>query len=295
MRQTRADVMLLIAAAIWGTAFVAQSVSMQYIGPFLFGGVRFALGSFVLIIPAFLLKRPVRRASGRQMLTAGFVVGLVLFVAASLQQAGIQYTEIGKAGFITCLYIVIVPLAGIFLKHRAGKAVWTGCAVAVVGLYLLSIKGNFSIAHGDFLVLLGAFVWSAHILVIDHYAKRIDAIQLSCLQFAVCAAFSMLAAVFFEPITVAGLDGALPSILYAGIVSVGFAYTLQVIAQRDAKPAHAAIILSLETVFAALSGWLILGEQLSGREITGCSLMFAGMLISQLGSLTRFGKRRFEK
>ncbi|MFA6076371.1 MAG: DMT family transporter [Negativicutes bacterium] len=289
----RANILLLIAATIWGTAFVAQSISMQYIGPFLFGGVRFALGSFVLIIPAFLLKRRVRHASVKTTLTAGAVVGGVLFVAASFQQTGIQYTTIGKAGFITCLYIVIVPLIGIFLKHKAGKSVWLGCAVAVVGLYLLSIKGDFTISYGDFLMLLGAFVWSAHILVIDHYVKQVDAIQLSCLQFAVCATFSMIAALFFEPITLIGLDGALPSILFAGIVSVGFAYTLQVIAQKDAKPAHAAIILSLETVFAALSGWLILGEHLTEREIIGCALMLAGMLISQLGPLVRSGRRKF--
>ena len=291
MKQMRAKILLLIAATIWGTAFVGQSISMQFIGPFLFGGARFALGAFVLIIPAFLLKRRMRHCANRQMLKAGLIVGLVLFVAASLQQTGIQYTTIGKAGFITCLYIVLVPLIGIYLRHQVGKSVWLGCAVAVAGLYLLSIKGDFSIAYGDLLMLLGALVWSVHILVIDHYVKQVDAIKLSCLQFAVCALLSMLTALVFEPITIAGLDGALPSILYTGVFSVGFAYTLQVIGQKEAKPAHAAIILSLETVVAALSGWFILGERLTEREVIGCALMLAGMLISQLGPLIRSGRR----
>ena len=295
MRQMRANILLLIAATIWGTAFVGQSVSMLYIGPFLFGGARFALGAFVLIIPAFLLKRKVNHATTGQMLKAGFIVGLVLFVAASLQQAGIQYTTIGKAGFITCLYIVFVPLIGIFLNHKVGKSVWLGCAVAVVGLYLLSIKGDLSISYGDFLMLLGAVVWSVHILVIDHYVKHVDAIQLSCLQFAVCAGCSLLAALFYEPITAVGLNGALPAIIYTGVVSVGFAYTLQVIGQKDAKPAHAAIILSLETVVAALSGWLVLGEYLNEREIIGCALMLVGMLISQLGPLLSSDRNKIER
>lgn len=276
--------MLLVAAIIWGTAFVAQSVSMEHIGPFLFGATRFALGGLALFAPAFLLRGNKRRFS-KKILVPGLVVGVVLFAAASLQQTGIQYTSIGKAGFITCLYVVIVPVIGIFLGQTIGKSGWIGCLIAVVGLYLLCIKGDFTINYGDFLILLGAFVWSAHILVIDYYVKKVDALQLSCMQFLVCAALSAVAALLFEPITCSGLRGALPAILYAGIISVGFAYSLQVIAQKDAQPAHAAIILSLETVFAALSGWLILNEILNNREILGCILMLTGMLVAQLGPI----------
>jgi len=218
------------------------------------------------------------------MWVGSLLAGLILFAGASLQQVGIVHTTAGKAGFITGLYVVIVPLLGLLWGHQTPWSTWTGAAFAVVGLYLLTVTERFTLAEGDGLVLIGALFWAAHVLVIGWLSGRhIEPILLACLQFIVCAALSLAVAVASEPITLAGLWGGALPILYGGLLSVGVAYTLQVVAQRDAPPAHAAIILSLETVFAALGGWLLLNETLPGHGLIGCALMFAGMLLSQLG------------
>jgi drug/metabolite transporter (DMT)-like permease len=283
----KAEALLLLAAVIWGFAFVAQRVGMDHVGPFTYNGVRFILGALSLLPLLWLGRRsaaPIAPGGWRPILGGGLLAGLLLFAGASLQQVGIVYTTAGKAGFITGLYVVIVPVFGLFWGHRTPWSTWAGAALAVAGLYLLTLTDDLTLAEGDGLVLLGALFWAGHVLVIGWLSGRhIEPVLLACLQFVVCAVLSLAVAAVTEPITLAGLWGGVMPILYGGLLSVGVAYTLQVVAQRDAPPAHAAIILSLETVFAALGGWLLLNEILSGRGLVGCVLMFAGMLLSQLG------------
>jgi drug/metabolite transporter (DMT)-like permease len=282
----RAELLLLLTALIWGSAFVAQRVGMDHVGPFTYNGARFLLGALSLL-PLLLIRRRseplIAPGGGRWLFAGGLLAGLILFAGASLQQIGIVHTTAGKAGFITGLYVVIVPLLGLMLGHRTPWKTWIGAALAMAGLYLLTMTETLTLAQGDGLVFISAFFWAGHVLVIGWLSGRhIEPVLLACLQFVVCAVLSLGVAVVMEPIHWQGLrDAALP-ILYGGLLSVGVAYTLQVVAQRDAPPAHAAIILSLETVFAALSGWLLLNETLAGRGILGCTLMFAGMLLSQL-------------
>jgi len=279
--------LLMLTAAIWGFAFVAQRVGMQYVGAFTFNGVRFALGS-ISLIPLIIYFRRKKAAEQTEetastgALIPGLIMGSILFIAASLQQIGLVYTTAGKAAFITGLYIVIVPMLGIFLKQRIGMNTWLGVVLAVVGLYFLSVNEDFSIAKGDLLEIIGAFFWASHILVIDYFTKKVDALELSFVQFAACSVLSMVTALIFEDIVISGLGQALVPILYGGLFSVGIAYTLQVVAQKHAKPSHAAIILSMETVFAAVGGAILLHENLGGRGYFGCALMFAGMLLTQV-------------
>lgn len=284
-RVLRDDALLLLTAAIWGLAFVAQRVGMGHVGPFTFNGVRFALGSASLL-PLILIRRRVgtepAELRGRRLVLAGVGVGTVLFLAASLQQLGIVTTTAGKAGFITGLYVVLVPLAGLLWGQRAGWGRWAGAALAAAGLYLLSVTGRFTVQSGDLLVLASAVFWAAHVQLVGALAPRADTIVLAALQFAVCAALSLLTAGLTEQVRLASILRAAGPILYGGLCSVGIAYTLQVVVQKTAHPAHAAILLSLEGVFAALGGWAILGESLSPRGLAGCALMLAGMLASQV-------------
>jgi len=284
--------LLLLAAAIWGFAFVAQRAGMAHVGPFTFNAVRFALGGIVLLPLIALRGRrppvspPAPPAAGR-WIWWGAAAGLVLFAGASLQQTGIVFTTAGKAGFITGLYVIIVPLGGLLWKQRTAAPAWLGAVLAVAGLYFLSLSAGLRMVRGDLLVLGGAFFWAGHVQLIGWLSPRTDPIRLACLQFFACAAVSLVAAVFleaafFQRMTAPGLRAAAWPILYAGLLSTGVAYTLQVVAQRRAPPAHAAIILSLEAVFAALGGWLLLSEVLSRRELFGCLLMLAGMLLSQI-------------
>ncbi|SDE06751.1 DMT family transporter [Sporomusa acidovorans] len=288
MSALKSNMLLLLAAAIWGFAFVAQRVGMDHVGPFTFNGVRFLLGSFSLL-PLIFYFRNKPQSSGqtvpRGSLLPGFLAGLVLFTAASLQQIGLMYTTAGKAAFVTCLYIVLVPIFGIFLKQRAGKSIWFSSLLAVAGLYLLCVKESFFISYGDFLQLVGALFWTAHILLIDHFSGRVDALQLSLFQCITCGSLSLGTAFLLETVTLEGLSGALIPILYGGFGSVGIAYTLQIVGQKYSPPAHAAIILSMETVFATLGGFLLLDERLGFRELVGCALMLAGMLLTQLQSI----------
>jgi drug/metabolite transporter (DMT)-like permease len=217
-------------------------------------------------------------------LKAGVLLGSVLFIAASLQQVGVTYSTAGKAAFITGLYIVFVPLLGIFLKQKLHMSVWAGVILAVIGLYLLCGTDHFSISTGDPFVLVGAIFWAVHILLVDRFTKTMDALKLSCVQFATCSVLSLITALLFERISWAGLLQGIVPILYGGLCSVGIAYTLQVFGQKHAKPSHAAIILSMEAVFAALFGLILLGELLNGREYAGCALVLAGMLVAQIRS-----------
>jgi drug/metabolite transporter (DMT)-like permease len=294
----RSNLMLLLTAAIWGLAFVAQRVGVAYVGPFTFNGIRFALGSLSLVpLVLFLNGKPSSRepqdglpdrGSLRVVVPVGLIAGLVLFAGASLQQVGLVYadTTAGKAAFITGLYIVLVPIMGILWKQYISPSTWLGAMVALVGLYFLSVKQGFSFSTGDLLELAGSFFWAGHILLIDHLTnKKVNALKLACTQYAVCSALSLATALMFETVTPTGLREAAIPILYGGILSVGIAYTLQIFGQKHAQPAHAAIIMSLETVFAALGGGIILHEGLGARGIAGCSLMFAGILMSQLQNL----------
>ena len=275
---------------IWGFAFVAQRSGMEYIGPFTFNTVRFALGGTSLI-PLLLINK--RRnfknnsllplSSNKILLRGGIIAGIILFFGASFQQGGMVYTTAGKAGFITGLYIILVPILGIILKQKTTAAIWSGAVIALAGLYMLSVKENLSIGLGDLLVLASAFFWAMHVLVISRFSPRTDPIQLAFFQFMLCAFFSLIAAVILETTTLQNILYASIPILYAGIVSVGIAYTLQVVAQQEAHPSNAAIIMSLEAVFAVIGGWVVLDESIPLRGLIGCALMLTGMIISQLG------------
>lgn len=286
-----ANMLLLLTAAIWGFAFVAQRIGSQYVGSFTFNGIRFALGSISLVpLIIYFNRRKKSDGSGenntyvnsKRTILYGTVVGIALYAGATLQQVGIIYTTTGKASFITGLYIVLVPIAGIFLKHKTGRNAWLGVLLAVVGLYLLSVNENFTISYGDMLEVIGAVFWTMHILIIDYFSKKMDALVLSCIQFATCSILSLITAFIFEKITISGISSALVPILYGGLLSVGVAYTLQVVAQKNAKPSHVALILSMESVFGAIGGAVILGETMSSRGYMGCILIFAGILVSQV-------------
>jgi drug/metabolite transporter (DMT)-like permease len=264
---------------------------MNYIGPLTFNGVRFALGAIVLLPLACRINMKPKASSNlpqpmaiTQLFWGGGLAGLVLFVAATLQQVGLVYTTAGKAGFITGLYVIIVPLMGLFLGHRTGWGGWMGACLATVGLYLLSVTEYLTFAPGDLWELFGAFFWAVHVLILGWLSPRMDQIKLAFTQYAVCAFLSLLFAVFSETITFNGLQQASVPILYGGILSVGLAYTLQVVAQRDAPPIHASVILSMEAVFAALAGWLVLDEIMSFRNLIGCVLIFTGILFTLLRS-----------
>lgn len=286
----KSDLLLLLTATIWGLAFVAQRAGMEYMGPFTFNGIRFALGSLSLW-PLLMLNRKQRdvknnvlpHSDAKSLLLEGIVAGTVLFCGASLQQLGLVYTTAGKAGFITGLYVVIVPvLSFLFWQQRPDFGTWIGASLAMIGLYFLSVTEEFTISSGDLIVLMSALFWAGHVLIIGWLSPKADPIELSSCQFAACSILSLITAGFFETITFQGvIRGAIP-ILYGGLMSVGVAYTLQVVAQQNAHPAHAAIILSTESVFAAVGGWIVLGEILSPRGFFGCALMLAGMLLSQL-------------
>ena len=291
----RADLLMLLAAAIWGFAFVAQREGMETMGPFLFNTARFFIGTVFLLPIVWYLSKKKKISTGKETSTkklwvAGTVAGLFLFTASSFQQVGIQYTTAGKAGFITGLYIFFVPLIGIFFGQRTGSGTWLGAFIAVIGLYLLSINEDFSIARGDLLQLICAVFFAAHVLVIGYVAKRMDPLKLSLIQYFVSGVLSFFIAIAIEVITWQMIvDTAIP-LLYAGIMSIGVGYTLQVVAQQHAKSSHAAIILGLEGAFAVLGGWLILDENLSTRGLIGCVLMLSGMFLSQLLPRLRFNK-----
>ncbi|MDY2612958.1 DMT family transporter [Bariatricus sp. SGI.161] len=281
--------MLILTAFIWGTAFVAQSVGMDYLGPFTFNGVRSLIGGVALIPCIWLLQKlndksePVTEERNRKdLLIGGISCGVLLFAASSLQQVGIQYTTAGKAGFITAFYIVFVPVLGIFLGKKTGWKVWTAVILALAGLYFLCITEKFTIGKGDIFLFACALVFSLHILVIDYFSPKVEGVKMSCIQFLVCGIISLPFMFLLEtPRMGAIVDAAWP-LLYAGVLSCGVAYTLQIIGQKNVNPAIASLILSLESCFSVLAGWVILGEKLSVRESIGCILMFAAIILAQL-------------
>lgn len=305
--RTRANLLLVLTAAIWGLGFVAQRLGADHMGAMSFNAARFGIGAVSLLplIWWFARRRavaplvvpeppagevydetPPATGEGRSPLLPGLLAGAVLFSAAGLQQVGLETTTAGKAGFITGLYIVLVPVLGLLVGHRATKAVWVGLGLAVPGLYLLSMTEELTVAPGDLLVLAGAVFWAAHILVIDHFVRTVDALRLSAVQFAACALLSGGVALVVEERPFSGFGPALGAVLYGGLFAVGVAYTLQVVAQRHAKASHAALLLSLEAVFGALGGWLLLGETMSGRMLLGCALVMAGIVVSLRGAET---------
>jgi drug/metabolite transporter (DMT)-like permease len=280
----RNALLLLLAATIWGTAFVAQSVAMDHLSPFTFNAARSLVGGIFLVPVTLLLRRGqgAQQVDEKQTWLGGICCGVVLFVASCLQQFGISYTTVGKAGFLTALYIILVPLLSIFLGKRPGVLLWASVALALVGLYLLCMTTALTLTFGDSLVFLCAVAFSFHILVIDHFAPKAHGVQMSCIQFFTCGVLSLLCALLFETPQVDTLLAAWGPILYAGILSSGVAYTLQIVGQKGMDPTVASLILSLESVISALSGWLILGQGMTGRELSGCVLMFSAIILAQL-------------
>ena len=291
MKQLRGALLLTITALIWGTAFVAQSLGMDHLGPFAFNGVRNFIAALALLPILFFLRRRAPESEKAQtaeekkharkiLWTGGALCGTALAVASSLQQFGISYTTVGKAGFLTALYIV--PILGLFLKKRVPVTVWVSVVIAAAGTYLLSVQEGFTIAPGDLMVILCALGFSVHILIIDHFSPMVNGVALSCVQFFVCGVLCTAAALFSETFTLSDILKSAGPLLYTGLMSSGVGYTLQILGQKDTPPAVASLIMSLESVFAALSGWLILGQSMSGRELFGCILVFAAVILAQI-------------
>jgi len=282
-RTLKSDALLVITAAVWGFAFVAQRVGMDHLGPFTFNGIRFLLGAFSLVPLLLLNRKKTKKSSVAGLVWAGTTCGLVLFCAASLQQVGLLYTTAGKAGFLTGVYVILVPFLNLFFQQeRITPATWTGAVLALAGIFLLSVKQGFRMGPGDLLVLACAVGFAGHLLIVGHFAGRFSSLSLSFVQFLVCGVLSLIAAGFSETATFVHVKAALVPLCYGGIMSVGVAYSLQVYAQKQTPASHAAIIFSLESVFAALGGWLLLDEILSGRGILGCVLILAGIIVSQI-------------
>lgn len=282
----KSNILLFITALIWGLSFVAQRAGMENIGPFAFNGIRFALGSIALL-PLIYFQHKSNHTNSKQsslhgLFFAGLLCGVVAFTGVSLQQVGMVYTSAGNGGFITSLYVIIVPVLGLFWRHEISKLTWLGGLLAVTGMYVLSVSENFSLALGDSLVFAGAFFWAGHVLLIGHFSKRVSVLPLAAWQFAVVAFLSCLVSFFFETTHWSNVQAAAIPILYGGFMSVAVAYTLQVIAQQKAHPSHAALILSLEALFAAIGGIIILDEPLNWRICFGGILMLSGVVLSQL-------------
>lgn len=285
----RQNTFAITAALIWGTAFVAQSMAAEFVEPFTFNAARAFVGGFVLLpLWWFFAKRrkaqgkPALGGSKKDILLGGFWCGLVMTAAVVLQQTGIETTSSGKAGFVSALYIVIVPIIGIFLKKPAPKTVWGGVAVAVVGLYFLCVNESLTIAPGDAYLVACAFCFSGHILVIDHFTQKVDGVALACVQFFVAGTLASVGMLIWESPSISALMACALPILYVGVFSNGGAYTLQILAQKDSNPTIISLLLSLEAVFAVVAGALILGDQLSGREYVGCVLMLGAVVLAQL-------------
>lgn len=298
------SLLLLLTAFIWGMAFVSQSKGMEYMGPLTFNGVRSLIGAFVLAL--FILAR--RLAAGNRAakidwpltVKAGICCGLALTAASTLQQFGIQYTTVGKAGFITTLYIIFVPIAGIFLKKKVSGIVWIGAAMAAAGMYLLCMTESLALGKGDILVFLCAVVFAGHILIVDHFSPKTDGVIVSCIQFAVCGVLCTAGAFIWESPAWGPLQSGAGALAYSGILSCGVAYTLQIVGQRGVNPTVAALLLSLESVFATVSGWIAFkigflqtDQSMTGRQLAGCILVFAAVVLVQLpGKWFHFGVRK---
>ena len=289
-KQIRNTLLLVLTAIIWGCAFVAQSVGAEYVGPFTFIAARSWLGG-AAVLPVVLFLRSKSDKSNaasapapqrKTLIWGGIACGFCLFIAMAAQQIGVAYTTAAKAGFITTMYVIIVPILTLFMGRKVGKKIWLCVLLGVVGLYLLCMVGGLSLSMGDAAVLASALLFSFHILTVDHFAPKVNSIQLSCIQFLAAAAFSTVCMILFETPTWESISAAAMPILYAGIMSTGVGFTLQLIAQKDLNPTIASLAMSMESVFSALAGWIFLGQGLSPRELGGCALMFAAIILAQL-------------
>lgn len=294
-KELSSAILLFLAAFIWGVAFVAQSVGMDYVGPFTFNGCRFLIGGLVLTPFAWIREKKFESSNTYQSMTketqkkhkqttllGGLCCGIAICIASSFQQVGMLYTSVGKAGFITALYIVLVPVMGIFMKKKVAPMVWIGVILAAIGMYFLCITESISINYGDVLVFICAICFTFHILIIDYFAPKADGVALSCIQFWFSGIVCMSIAVLKEAPDFASILQAAVPILYAGVMSCGVAYTLQIIGQKHMKPTIASLILSLESVISVLAGWVILQEILTGRQLWGCILVFSAVMLAQL-------------
>ncbi len=288
-QQIKSSLILLLTATIWGVAFVAQSVGMEYIGPFTFNAIRCVLGGLVLIPVILVLKKKKETGAENQekedkktLWAGGIACGVILCIASNLQQFGIMEASVGKSGFFTALYIVMIPVIGIFIGKRPGIKLWFCVALAVVGMYLLCMKdGSFTIERADIMLLLCALAFSFHILVVDYFSPKVDGVKMSCIQF-VCGVLSAVGMLFTETPDISNIQAAWLPLLYAGLLSCGVGYTLQIVGQKGINPVIASLIMSLESVISALAGWVILGQVLSPKEILGCVLMFVAIIITQI-------------
>ncbi|NQU34087.1 MAG: DMT family transporter [Bacteroidetes bacterium] len=280
-----AELLLILAAVVWGFSFVAQKIGMDSIGPMAFNGIRFIIGSLSLLPVILIFNNKKKKTIDKQnveLWKAGIISGTVLFIAASIQQFGIVFTTAGNAGFITSIYVIIVPVMGLLFKQKVTIQTWVGAVLAIVGLYYLSASEGLTIVIGDLLVFGSAFFWAIQVLLAGYYAVRVNVIKLAAIQFALTGVVSLIISLFTETYGIQNiLDASIP-ILYGGLMSVGLAFTIQLIAQKKANPSHAAIILSTESVFAAVGGWIILNERLTTIEFIGAVLMLTGVVISQL-------------
>ena len=288
----RNSLILLLTAAIWGVAFVAQSVGMDYVGPFTFLFARSVIGGIVLLPVVVILHQSgpshthenaeEKRRARKTLVLGGVCCGTALCFASIFQQIGLLYTTVGKSGFLTACYILIVPLLGLLFGRKCGRLVWCGVALAIVGLYFLCLTDGLSVNRGDLLTFICAILFSVHIMVIDHFSPLTDSVKMCCIQFFVCAVIAGAGMLLFEQPSLSALLAAWKPVLYAGALSSGAAYTLQIIGQKGMNPTVASLIMSLESVISVLAGWIILHQTLSGREILGCVLMFAAIILAQL-------------
>ncbi|MBQ3501191.1 MAG: DMT family transporter [Oscillospiraceae bacterium] len=293
------NILLTLTALIWGCAFVAQSVGMEYVEPITFNGIRCIIGGIVLIIANIVFdnlkkkngtyQKP-EKSEQKELIKGGIICGIIIFFASTIQQIGISQTTVGKAGFISVLYILIVPFIGLLLKQKLPKMIWICCALAVAGLYLLCMNESLSMSNGDLIVLLSAVAYAVHILAIGHFAPKVDCVKLSCLQFLVCGAISVVVMLIFEKPDFSAILSAWLPILYAGALSGGVGYTLQTVAQKWTKPSVASLLMSLESVFAVLAGAIILHQVPTLREAAGCILMFISIIIIQIPEKKKGGE-----
>lgn len=294
MKSTARNTFLLfLTAFIWGMAFVSQSKGMDYMHPFTFNGVRSLIGAFVLLIYIVVTRKfagaKAKPLDWKLTVRAGLLCGLALTVASTLQQFGIKYTTVGKAGFITTLYIIFVPLAGVFFRRKVAGVVWIAAFMAAVGMYLLCLTESLTIGRGDILVFVCAIVFAAHIMIVDYYSPKTDGVIVSCIQFAICGVVCGIGSLIWGEPTIMQLKDGMGSLLYAGVLSCGVAYTLQIVGQKGVNPTVAALILSLESVVATVSAWiaykigfLSTDQSLTARQIAGCVIVFAAVILVQL-------------
>ena len=284
MKNAKGSLILLLTAFIWGTAFVAQAVGMDHIEPFTFNCIRNFVGAAALIPVILVMNKfshEAKTSDRKTLIKGGIYCGIALAIASTLQQIGIQYTTAGKAGFITALYIIFVPVFSLFTKKKPKPTIWISVLLAIVGMYMLCVKESLTINKGDIYIFLCAIVFAFHIMIIDKFSPKVDGVKMSCIQFLVCGTICLVLTLIFDNPSVEGIKLAVLPILYTGVMSSGVAYTLQIVGQKYTNPTLATLVMSLESVFAALAGWILLNQGMSITEIIGSFLVFAGILIAQ--------------